>query len=591
MLGSVRFYKYGVAFFVGLLPAAAAAQQQAIENYNPVTDERLKNPEPENWLMTRGNYQGWSYSPLDQINAENVGDLVPLWAFSTGVDSGHEAPPIVNDGVMFISNPYNLVLALDAKTGELLWRYERELPEDFSALHNTNRGIALHGDKVFLAALDAHLVALDAKTGEVVWEKQVEDYHTGYYMTLAPLIVNGKVLIGVSGGEFGVRGFVQAFDAETGEELWKTHTVPGPGEPGHETWEGDDWQRGGASVWMTGNYDPEANVTYWGTGNGSPWFGDQRPGDNLWTSSTVAIDPDTGEFKGGFQHHWNDSWDWDEMNAPMLVDFQDNGQTVKGLIKPSRNAYLYWLERKPDGIGFVDAKEYIEQNVFESIDPETGRPEYNEERKPGTGKHAEFCPSLWGGKDWPYEAYNPDTNMIYIPANANHCGALEGKEQEYVAGQWWTGVDIPDIGFTVDPDADHYGELQAWDVNERNEVWKKTYPDSMNWGPVLTTAGNLVFLGGTNDRKFRAYDAESGDLLWEFTTNSGIMAPPSSFSVDGKQYIAVVSGWGVDPDFQQGLMNELLDQDVYVPQGGVVWVFGLPEEQGQGQQQQQQQQQ
>jgi alcohol dehydrogenase (cytochrome c) len=223
--------------------------------------------------------------------------------------------------------------------------------------------------------------------------------------------------------------------------------------------------------------------------------------------------------------------------------------------------------------------------VFKSIDPQTGRPEYNEDKKPGTGKHAEFCPSLWGGKDWPYEAYNPDTGMIYIPANANHCGSLEGKEQEYVAGVWWTGVDIPDIGFTVDPDADHYGELQAWDVNERNEVWKKTYPDSMNWGPVLTTAGNLVFLGGTNDRKFRAYDAESGDLLWEFTTNSGIMAPPSSFSVDGKQYIAVVSGWGVDPDFQQGLMNELLDQDVYVPQGGVVWVFGLPEEQGQGQQQ------
>ena len=555
---------------LGLLLASGAVQA-----YTPVTDDRLANPEPENWLMTRGRYEGWSYSELDRINATNVKNLVPVWSFSTGVDSGHESPPIVNDGVMFVTTPFNQVIALDAATGELLWRYKRELPEEFSALHNTNRGVALYGDKVYFAALDAALVALDAKTGEIAWEQQVEDWRTGHYMTIAPLVVKGKVMIGISGGEFGVRGFVQAFDAESGEPAWKTYTIPEPGQPGSDTWRGEDWKRGGASVWMTGNYDPETDLTYWGTGNASPWFGDQRPGDNLFTSSTIALDPETGEMKGHFQYHWNDSWDWDEMNAPMVVDYQQNGRTVKGLIKPSRNGYLYWLERKSDGISFVNAVPYVKQDVFKSIDPQTGRPEYNEGRKPGTGKRAEFCPSLWGGKDWPFEAYNPKTRMIYIPANDNHCGHLEGKVQEYVAGQWWTGVDIPDIGFTVAENAKSYGELQAWDVDTGERAWTQLYPDSMQWGSVLTTAGGLVLVGGTNDRYFRAYDARTGEQLWQFRTNSGILAPPSTVEFGGVQYVAVQAGWGVDPAFQQGLLGDLLGWQKDVPQGGVVWVFAL----------------
>jgi alcohol dehydrogenase (cytochrome c) len=559
-------------------PAAAATTTAAA--YRAVSDDRLVDPEPQNWLHLRGNYQGWMYSPLDQINVSNVKDLAPVWSYSTGVDSGHEAPPIINDGVMFVAAPYDKLIALNATNGDLLWEYERELPEGFGALHNTKRGVALYGDKVYMTGQDAVLVALDAKTGEVAWESEpVADWQEGYYMTMAPLIVNGNVMVGVSGGEFGVRGFVAAYDAESGQQVWKTYTIPGPGEPGHDTWEGDTWQRGGASVWMTGTYDPENNLTYWGTGNGSPWFGDQRPGDNLYTSSTVAIDPDSGELKGHFQYHWNDSWDWDEMNAPMVVDYEKDGETVKGLIKPSRNGYLYWLERTPDGpIGFVDATNYVEQDVFASIDPKTGRPSYNEEHKPGTGKYAEFCPSLWGGKDWPYEAYNPNTGMVYIPANENHCGSLEGKVQEYVAGQWWTGVDIPDIGFTIDLNADHYGELQAWDVNTGEEVWMREHPTSMNWGSVLTTGGDLVFMGGTNDRMFRAFDARSGDILWKMKTNSGIMAPPSTYEVDGVQYVAVVSGWGVDPAFQQGLINDIRGEELEVPQGGVIWVFALPQQ-------------
>ncbi|NJO33264.1 MAG: PQQ-dependent dehydrogenase, methanol/ethanol family [Rhodospirillales bacterium] len=566
----MRLTSTAIALAIGLLPVAASA-------YTDVTQDRLNNPEAENWLHLRGNYQGWMYSPLDKINTANVKNLTPVWAYSTGVDSGHEAPPIVNDGVMFVATPYDQIIALDAVSGEKLWDYQRELPEGFGALHNTKRGVGIYGDKVYLAAQDAVVVALDAKTGEVAWESPpVAAWQEGYYMTMSPLIVNGTVMVGVSGGEFGIRGFIEGFDAETGESKWKTYTIPAPGEPGSDTWEGETWKRGGASVWMTGTYDPENNMTYWGTGNGSPWFGDQRPGDNLHTSSTIAVNPDTGELAGHFQYHYNDSWDWDEMNAPLVVDYEKDGQTVKGLVKISRNGYMYWLERKDDGsIGYNDAMPYVYQNVFTGIDAETGRPTYDPAHVPGTGKYAEFCPSLWGGKDWPYEAYNPDTGMIYIPANENHCGYLEGKEQEYVAGQWWTGVDIPDIGFTVTEDASHFGEIQARDVSTGEEKWTVNYKHAMNWGSILTTGGGLVFNGGTNDRMFRAYDARTGEQLWQFKTNSGIMAPPSSYEVDGVQYIAVQSGWGVDPAFQQGLMNDLRGTEVVVPQGGVVWVFAV----------------
>jgi len=560
-----------------LLGGVASPALGAPPDYTPVTDARLANPEPQNWLMTRGNYAGWSYSPLDQINAANVKGLVPVWTFSTGVDSGHEAPAIVNNGVMFVSTPYSQVIALDAATGDLLWRYKRQLPEGFSALHNTSRGVALYGDKVYLPSLDAVLVALDAKTGKVAWEAKVEDWKTGYYMTMAPLIVKGKVLVGVAGGEFGVRGFVEAFDAETGKPVWKTYTVPAPGEPGSETWEKPGtWQHGGASTWMTGNYDPKTNIVYWGTGNGSPWFGDQRPGDNLYTASTVALDGDTGKIVGHFQYHQNESWDWDAMNAPMLVSYTHGGKDVTGLFSPQRNGYMYWLTRGPEGeIGFVDAAPYVKQNVFTGIDPKTGRPTVDPAHKPGTGKAAQFCPGLWGGKDWPYEAYNPNTGMVYIPANENHCNNLEGKVEELVPGQWWTGVAIPDFHFTVDTSAGFFGELQAIDLNSGKRVWNDKYATSMMWGSVLTTAGNLLFTGGTNDRMFRAYDAKSGAELWHFRTNSGVIGAPSTFEVNGTQYVAVQSGYGVDPAFQQLLMSQLVGWQADVPQGGVVWVFAL----------------
>src|SRR5688500_16367977 len=319
---------------------------------------------------------------------------------------------------MFVATPGNQVIALDAKSGQLIWRYRRPLPEGTVLLHPTSRGVALHGNKVLFAAGEAVLVALDATTGREVWTTTVADNSRGYYMSLAPLVVGGTVMIGASGGEFGVRGFVAAYDVETGRERWKAYTVPAPGEPGSETWpKGDQWQTGGASVWITGNYDPETNLAFWGTGNGGPWMGDQRPGDNLYVASTVAVNASTGKIVGHFQYNPNESFDWDEVSPPLLIDYRRNGRTIKGLINASRSGYLWFLERTNGPINFVEGKPYVNQTAFASLDPKTGQPTYNEAAKPGTGKEGTYCPSLHGGKNWPPAAFSPRTRMIYIPAN------------------------------------------------------------------------------------------------------------------------------------------------------------------------------
>jgi alcohol dehydrogenase (cytochrome c) len=557
----------------GLLPTLAAAQETL--TYQPVTDERLLNPEPGNWLMYRRTYDSWGYSPLDQINTKNVTTLVPVWTFSTGVEEGHQSPPIVNNGVMFITTPKNQVLALNAKKGELLWRYKRELPEDLFQLHPTNRGVALYGDKVFLATVDAHLLALNAKTGEVVWDQTVEDYLKGYYMTLAPLVARGKVMVGVSGGELGIRGFIQAFEAETGKSVWKTYTVPGPGDKGHETWPGETWKTGAVPIWITGSYDPQLNLTYWGTGNPGPFMGEVRSGDNLYANSVIALDADTGELKAYHQYHWNDSWDWDEVSAPLLLDVNRNGRSIKALVHAARNGYLWLLERSADKISFVHAEPFVRQNVFTQLDAETGRPTYDPQRIPGIGKRAEFCPSVWGGKDWPPAAYNPKTGYLYIPANENLCGALTGRQETYTPGQLYIGVDFSDIELVLHPEAkDHIGELQAWDMNTGKKVWTVNFK-SHNWGPVLATGGGLIFSGGTNDRYFRAFDAKTGKILWQQRTNSGVTGVPTSYQIDGVQYIAVQSGWGVDAQRKQDLLDKAFGTKTFVPQGGVLWVFAL----------------
>ena len=557
-------------------PAPPVPMPAILQSYQPVTADRLLKPADGEWLMIRRTYDGWGYSPLDQITTANVARLQPVWVFATGAQNGHEAPPLVNNGVMFVSTPGNQVIAVEAKSGRLLWRYRRPIPEDAVILHPTTRGVALFGDKVFLAANEAVLVALDARTGKEVWTANVADNQHGYYMSLAPLVAEGRVMIGTSGGELGVRGFVAAYEAETGKPVWKTYMVPAPGEPGSETWPtGDQWKTGGGPVWVTGNYDPDTHLAFWGTGNGGPWMGDQRPGDNLYTASTVALDVRTGRISGHHQYHPNDSWDWDEVSPPILVDYQRNGRTVKGLIDVARDGYLWFLERSAGPISFVQGLPYVKQNVFRSLDPKTGRPDVDPARKPGTGKRTEdICPSHWGGKNWPPIAFSPKTRMIYIPANENLCVTMTGAEVEYEPGSRFIGA-TNDL--VLAPGADHVGEVQAWHVDTGRRVWTHTYPTSVNWGAMLATGGGLVFNGGTNDRKLHAFDAATGKVLWEFPTNSGILGPPTSYTIDGKQYIAVQSGWGIDSRAMQARLNTLT-RGAYpeVPEGGAIWVFAVP---------------
>ena len=558
-----------------LAPLAATA---ALPAYAPVTDARLNKPEAQNWLMYRANYAGWGYSPLKQVSDKNVDKLQLAWAFSTGMTEGHQAPPIVNNGYMFVATPNNQVICLEAKSGREILRYKKTIPDELQQLHPTNRGVALYGDRVYIATTDAFLVALDAKTGKEVWKTAVADWKSGYYMTLAPLAAKGKIMIGSSGGEYGIRGFVAAFDADSGKEAWRTYTIAGPGEPGGDSWPGDTYKRGGGSVWITGTYDPDTNLAFWGVGNAGPWMADTRSGDNLYANSVLALDVDTGKLKGYHQYHHNDSWDWDEVSAPLLIDLEHKGRKVKSLVHAGRNGYLWMLERTDSKVNYVDAWPYVTQNVFTKLDPKTGRPTYDPARIPATGKTVNFCPSLWGGKDWPPEAYNPHTGLLYIPAQNNLCSELTGEPVKYNMGELYLGVSIENVltNVRMTPESKvHIGEVQAWDLKTGKKVWTHTYPE-MNWGPLMTTAGNLVFGGGTNDRKFRAFNASTGKLLWEFPTKSGVTGVPSSFEVDGEQYIAVQSGWGVDAERMQGAFNAVLDRKTTVPQGGVIWVFKLP---------------
>lgn len=569
---------------VSTLVLAVAAQAQTppapppimIPDYSPVTAEDLVNPPDGDWLMYRRTYNGWGHSPLTQINADNVGDLVPVWTMATGQTTGHEAPPTVRDGVMFAATAGNQVLGIDAASGDLRWRYLRPVPEDMLTSHPTNRGVGLLDDKVYWISRDNTLVALDAASGAVVWETVFADYKAGYYSNLAPLVVDGKVLVGSSGGERGIRGYVAAFDAESGEELWRTFTVPGPGEPGFETWPqpgsefADAWKTGGGSTWITGVYDPEAEIVYWGVGNGGPWMGDRRPGDNLYVASVIGMDLETGVIENHYQYTPNESWDWDEVNGPLLIDLPRGGQTVPGLVHAGRNGVLYFIERTADGqLDFIDHRDFVYADWYESVS-EDGYFTPKAASKPGSGFVGEFCPSFAGGVDWPSLAYSPDTNYLYIPANENLCGRMSGGTVvEYVPGQNFTRGTTASGSLSTSHlregrANDHVGEVSAWDMATFERVWTHEFAASPNWGPILSTGGNLVFAGGTNDRKFRAFNATTGDLLWEIVTSSGIIGVPSSFEVDGKQYVSVQSGWGIDAAGMQGRLAGLLP-DLYTP--------------------------
>lgn len=564
----------GVAGHASADPSAVPRSFQG--EYNPVTDERLLQPEDRNWLMYKRTYDLQGYSPLDQVNAENVADLEPVWTFATGVTDGHEAPPIVNDGIMFVTGAFNTLFALDARNGDLIWEYRRELAPDVApevCCGMVNRGVALYGDKLYMATLDSHLLAFDAVSGEIVWDTTVADYKQGYAMTVAPLAAEGKVLVGVAGGEYGIRGFVAAYDTETGEEVWRTYMIPEPGEPGSDTWPGDTWRTGGAPIWVTGSYDPELGLTYWGTGNGGPWMGDARPGDNLYVASVVAMDMDTGEIVSHYQYVPNESWDYDEISDQTLVTVERDGQTIQGLIHAGRNGYFYLLDRT--NLDFVYAVPYIEgePKTITGFD-EDGRPIIPEERKPGLDKPAEACPVTGGANNWFGLSFSPQTGYAYVPTT-EYCMTITGVAVEYQAGQNFTGAEAqryPPEGM------DWTGALQAIDVATGEVVWKReqTMPSR---SPVTATAGGLVFGGDIFDREFRAYDASNGEILWRFKTNSSVVGVPVTYEIDGVQYVAVQAGYGGAAANYIPRAAEAFGIPFTPVRGGTVWVFALDQQQ------------
>jgi alcohol dehydrogenase (cytochrome c) len=564
------------ALCAALLSARPSLAQTT--TYPTVTDARLEHPDAGDWLMYRRTYDGSGFSPLKQITSSNVSQLTLAWSMSTDLLGAHETTAIVNRGRMFITTPQNNVIALDAKTGTQLWRYARKYPDGLFQLHPTNRGVALYGDYVYMATTDCALVALDGVTGKEVWSVALDDYKTGCYSTLAPLAARGKILVGYSGGERGVRGSVSAFDAKTGRRIWRTYTVPAPDEPGGATWKGDAYKRGGGSIWITGVFDPASNTTYWGTGNPAPWVADDRPGDNLYTDSTLALDIDTGHVKSYHQYTPHDSFDWDEVSAPLLIDTEIDGKLVKTATHAARNGYLWILDRDRGQLKFLHAFPFSNNNVFKSVDAKTGRPVIDESKRPGANQGGEFCPSIGGGKDWPPEAWSPQTKLLYVPANNNICAFLPKSDVRTPdANGLYTGYRIESIFGSVRTStgaADHFGELQAWDLNTGKRVWQHNFKTVL-WAPLLVTGGDVVFAGGTPDREFSAFDARTGNQLWSFPAPAGVIGVPTSFEVDGQQYIAVTTGWDLDARGVQNGLDAINKTKTIVPQGGTILVFKL----------------
>ena len=561
----------GLLAFVSFMPSPKAAEPA--RDYSAVTDARLVSPEPRNWLMYRRTYDSWGYSPLDKINARNVQGLVPVWSASTGTAEGHQSPPIVNDGTMFITTPFNQVLAFDAASGELLWRYQRRMPPDIRMGHPTNRGVALYGDKLYMATSDAKVVALDARTGRVVWDKAVEDYNGGYYMTMAPLAARGKIMVGVSGGERGIRGFVVALDAESGKEVWKTYTIPGPGEPGHDSWPGDSWKTGGAPVWVTGSFDPALGLTYWGTGNPGPWTGDRRPGDNLYTSSVLALDVETGKLRGYHQYHWNDSWDWDEVSAPLLDrraarrphGARPSASRARRLPLVPRARRVRHLVRRGEA---VREAERVHEHRSEDRSPDLRRV-----AQAGRWQEREVLPvSLGRERLAAGRIQSEDRASSTFPRTRTSAARWKATTSEYRRGQQFTAAQTND--FTVAAGATHIGELQAWNVKTRERAWTHEYA-SPNWGPVLATAGGVVFEGGTSDRYFHAFDAATGKQLWQYRTNSGITGVPTTFEVAACSTSPCSRAGASTRRACSGRIDKARGTETVVPQGGVVWVFAL----------------
>ena len=514
----------GAVLFLALAPPGTAQ----------VPYERLvaADSEPENWLTYSGNYAGHRFSKLDQINADNVGSLSVVWAYQ--MDEGLiETSPIVADGVMYVTEPPSTVTALDARTGKRLWKWTPQMGSNVLNIGfpRVNRGVAILDSTVYVGTLDAHLVALDARSGAVRWDVEVADNAIGFSLTLAPLALDGQVIVGVSGAEAGVRGFIDAYDAETGELVWRTYTVPAPGEPGSETWGNNSWETGGGSTWLTGSYDPELDLLYWPIGNPAPdWNGDVRPGDNLYTDCLLALNPHTGEIVWWFQFTPHDTHDWDANQIQVLVDAEWEGEPRKLVVTANRNAFYYVLDRETGE--FLHGTPYSKQTWAEGLD-ENGRPIVI----PGTDPTEEgnlVWPSLQGSANWFSPSYSPMTRLFYQPTRI--MGAVYYKaEVEYVPGQPFMGG-----GEQALRGEEASGAVKALDVLTGELQWE--FPlQSPPWAGVMATAGNLVF-GGSDEGNIFALNAETGEPLWNFQAGAAVRSAPMSFEIDGQQRIVNSAG-------------------------------------------------
>ena len=529
-----------------ILLALLAAPLQAQISYERILQAE---DEPESWLTYNGSYMSQRYSRLTQIDQDNVGDLELRWLLQNQVFGAWQSSPIVADGVMYLTERPNSIMAVDPVTGRVFWKYVHTPAENaLVCCGANNRGVAVLGDRVFMGTLDARLVAVDRINGELLWDVEVGDVNLAYSVTMAPLAVKDKIIVGVGGGEFGIRGYVAAYYAETGELAWKTYTIPAPGEPGHETWEGDDWQYGGAPVWITGSFDPEENLTYWGVGNPGPdWNAAQRPGDNLYSDSVIALDADTGELRWYFQFTPNDGYDYDAVQVPVLADMEWQGEQRKLMLWANRNGYFYVLDRT-DG-------EYLLGSPFVRVNWSSGLDENGRPIPTPQPEGMPTWPGNQGGTNWYPPSWSPRTELFYFSAWEDYATIYEPEESEYVPGRAFLGggFDVltpapgaPGVGIgRTNPinnwtDEVGHASLKALDPRTGEEVWEFEQFDVSDSG-MLTTATDLLFTGG-REGYIHALDAATGELLWKRNLGGQIVVAPITYMVDGVQYLSFISG-------------------------------------------------
>ena len=529
-MGRSRFARVlALAALAAATPAALAAQAGGVT----YQDILAGLSDPTRWLTYSGDYTSQRHSPLTQITPENVRRLVPIWTFQTGFDTrgrGFETTPLVLDGVLYVTGSNNYAWAIDARTGRPFWQYRRELPPDltYGASAPVNRGFGILGDRLFMVTLDAHLLALDRRTGTVLWDVVLADYKVGYAATLAPLVLDGKVIVGNSGGEYATRGFIDAYDPETGGRIWRFYTIPGPGEPGSETWPNDPevLARGGGATWMSGSYDPELDLIYWGTGNPNPdYYGDERPGDNLYSNSIVALDADTGTLRWHYQFTPHDLHDWDSNQIPVLVDLEWNGAPRKVVMWANRNGFFYVLDRTNGEL--LLGKPFTGTTWAREIGPD-GRPIVVNDGSKGC------LPDPWGSTNFYPPSWDPALELFFVTARET-CSTYIPERPELTPGQ-------ASFGGTVWTDADQgWGALRALDPRTGAMKWEFRYP-SPTFAGVMTTASGVLF-AGDHEGNFIAFESATGRNLWHYQTGSRIWGPGAvTHMLDGRQHVLIPSG-------------------------------------------------